>query len=50
MIAGIIIADRVFTQEAGEAMKFVTLCDYSGMLETELFAQQYRWFGLQSVR
>jgi DNA polymerase III alpha subunit len=49
-VAGMIIADRVFTQKTGEAMKFLTICDYSGMLETELFAQQYRWFGLQTIR
>ena len=49
-IAGMIIADRVFQQSTGEQMKFLTICDYSGIMETELFAQQYRWFGIQTVR
>ncbi len=49
-VCGMIVADRVFQQSTGEPMKFITLCDYTGMLETELFAQQYHWFGLQTVR
>jgi hypothetical protein len=31
-------------------MKFLTLCDWSGMVETELFAATYRSYGLATVR
>ena len=31
-------------------MKFLTLADWTGMVETELFAQTYRSFGLATVR
>ncbi len=30
-------------------MKFNTVADWAGILEAELFASQYRWFGLQTV-
>jgi DNA-directed DNA polymerase III PolC len=49
-IMGMIVADRVFQQSTGEPMKFLTLCDRTGMVETELFAEQYRRFGIQTVR
>jgi DNA polymerase III alpha subunit len=49
-ICGVVIADRVFSQANGDPMQFVTLADRTGILETELFASQYRWFGLQTVR
>lgn len=31
-------------------MKFLTLADWTGMVETELFAQTYRNYGLATVR
>lgn len=31
-------------------MKFLTLCDWTGMVETELFAATYRAYGLATVR
>jgi hypothetical protein len=31
-------------------MKFLTLCDWTGMVETELFAATYRSYGLATVR
>jgi hypothetical protein len=31
-------------------MKFLTLADWTGMVETELFAQTYRTYGLATVR
>ena len=49
-IVGMVIADRIFSQTNGERMKFITLADRTGIVETELFANQYRWFGLQTVR
>ena len=49
-ICGMVIADRVFAQSNGDPMKFITLCDRTGIIETELFAAQYRWFGLETIR
>jgi DNA polymerase III alpha subunit len=37
-------------QIAGEPMKFMTLADWTGVVETELFAQTYRSYGLATVR
>ena len=31
-------------------MKFITLADWTGMVETELFAQTYKSYGLATVR
>ena len=31
-------------------MKFLTLADWTGMIETELFAQTYKSYGLATVR
>jgi DNA polymerase III alpha subunit len=49
-ICGMVIAERVFSQANGDPMKFVTLADRTGIVETELFASQFRWFGLRTVR
>ena len=37
-------------QITGEPMKFLTLADWTGMVETELFAQTYKSYGLATVR
>jgi DNA polymerase III alpha subunit len=47
---GLIIEQRVHHQATGEPMKFLTLCDWTGMVETELFAATYRSYGLATVR
>lgn len=47
---GLVIEQRIHLQITGEAMKFMTLADWTGMVETDLFAQTYRSFGLASVR
>ena len=47
---GLVIQQRVHHQSTGEAMKFLTLCDWTGMVETELFAATYRSHGLATVR
>ena len=49
-LCGLVIEDRVHHQVTGEAMKFLTLCDWTGMVETELFAATYRTYGLVTVR
>jgi len=49
-ICGLTFADRIAYQENGEPMKFVSLCDYSGFVETELFAATYRAFGMETIK
>ena len=50
MVCGLIIEQRVHHQVTGEPMKFMTLCDPTGIVETELFASTYRSYGLATVR
>jgi DNA-directed DNA polymerase III PolC len=47
---GLVIEQRVHHQVTGEPMKFLTLADWTGMVETELFAQTYQSYGLATVR
>lgn len=47
---GLIIADRSHHQVTGDQMKFITICDYTGIIECELFAATYRRFGLATVQ
>jgi DNA polymerase-3 subunit alpha len=47
---GLIIEQRTHHQITGEPMKFLTLADWTGMVETELFASTYRSYGLATVR
>jgi DNA polymerase-3 subunit alpha len=49
-IAGMIIEDRIHRQEDGRPMKFVSVCDATGIIECELFADSYRRFGIETVR
>jgi DNA polymerase III alpha subunit len=49
-LCGLVIEDRVHHQTTGEPMKFLTLADWTGMIETELFAQTYKTYGLATVR
>lgn len=49
-VAGRIIEDRIHRQADGRNMKFISLCDYSGILECELFSDAYRRFGVMTVR
>jgi DNA polymerase III alpha subunit len=50
LLCGLIVEQRVHHQITGEPMKFLTLADWTGMVETELFAQTYRSYGLATVR
>ena len=50
VMCGLVIEQRVHHQITGEPMKFLTLADWTGMVETELFAQTYRSYGLATVR
>ena len=47
---GLIIEDRIHQQVTGELMKFMTIADRTGIVETELFADTYRSYGLATVR
>jgi DNA-directed DNA polymerase III PolC len=47
---GLVIEQRTHHQITGEPMKFLTLADRTGMVETELFARTYRSYGLATVR
>lgn len=49
-LCGLVIEDRLHHQAGGEPMKFLTLCDWTGMVETELFARTYRSYGRATVR
>jgi DNA polymerase III alpha subunit len=47
---GLVIEQRTFHQVTGELMKFITIADRTGIVETELFARTYRSYGLNTVR
>lgn len=49
-IAGMVIDSRVHPQGDGRMMKFLSLCDHTGIIECELFADAYRRFGVETVR
>ena len=50
MTCGLVIEQRLHHQVTGEPMKFLTLADWTGIVETELFAPTYRSYGLATVR
>lgn len=47
---GLVVEQRTHHQITGEPMKFLTLADWTGIVETELFAQAYKSYGLVTVR
>ena len=47
---GLVVEQRTHHQITGEPMKFLSLADWTGMVETELFAQTYKSHGLATVR
>jgi DNA polymerase III alpha subunit len=47
---GLVVEQRTHHQITGEPMKFLTLADWTGLVETELFAETYRSYGLATVR
>jgi DNA polymerase III alpha subunit len=49
-LCGLVVEQRVHHQITGEPMKFLTLADWTGMVETELFARTYKSYGLATVR
>jgi DNA polymerase III alpha subunit len=49
-VCGLVVEQRVHHQVTGEPMKFLSLADWTGIFETELFAQTYKTHGLATVR
>jgi DNA-directed DNA polymerase III PolC len=49
-VCGLTFADRIAYQTDGQPMKFVSLCDYTGFVETELFAAVYKAFGMETIK
>jgi len=49
LTCGLVVEQRTHHQITGEPMKFLTLADWTGMVETELFAQTYKNYGLATV-
>lgn len=47
---GLVIEQRLYHQATGEPMKFLTLADWTGIVETELFARTYQSYGLNTIR
>ncbi len=47
---GLVVEQRLFHQVTGEPMKFLTIADHTGMVETELFSRAYQACGLNTVR
>ena len=48
--SGLVIEQRLHHQVTGEVMKFLSLADKTGIVETELFASTYRSYGATTVR
>ncbi|MFC5455988.1 DNA polymerase III subunit alpha [Prosthecobacter fluviatilis] len=49
-ICGLIVVTRSHLQQNGQPMKFISLCDRTGIVECEIFAAAYRAYGLNTVR
>ena len=47
---GLVIEQRTHHQITGEPMKFMSLADRTGIVETELFAQTYKNYALATIR
>jgi DNA-directed DNA polymerase III PolC len=47
---GLVIEQRTHHQVTGEPMKFLSLADWTGIAQTELFAPTYRSCGLATIR
>ncbi|MFN0080861.1 MAG: DNA polymerase III subunit alpha [Prosthecobacter sp.] len=49
-VCGLIIVSRSHLQQNGQPMKFISICDRTGIVECEIFAAAYRVYGLNTVR
>jgi len=50
LVCGLVVEQRIHHQVTGEPMKFLSLADWTGIIETELFAKTYKSYGLATVR
>ncbi|GAB4164413.1 MAG: hypothetical protein Fur0032_00220 [Terrimicrobiaceae bacterium] len=50
VVAGLAVAHRVHHQADGRPMKFLSLCDPTGIVECELFARTYARYGTETIR
>jgi DNA polymerase III alpha subunit len=49
-VCGLIIVSRSHLQQNGQPMKFISICDRTGIVECEIFAAAYRLYGLNTIR
>lgn len=49
-VCGLIVVTRSHLQADGEPMKFISICDRTGIVECEIFAEAYAAHGLATVR
>ncbi|MFO1485537.1 MAG: DNA polymerase III subunit alpha [Verrucomicrobiaceae bacterium] len=49
-VCGLIIVSRSHLQQNGQPMKFISICDRTGIVECEIFAAAYKAYGLATVR
>lgn len=49
-VGELIVEQRIHNQVTSGTMKFLSLADWTGIVETELFAKIYRTYGLATVR
>src|SRR5579862_7389396 len=47
---GLVVEQRTHHQVTGEPMKFLSLADWTGIVETELFAETYKNYALATIR
>jgi DNA-directed DNA polymerase III PolC len=47
---GLVVEQRTHHQVTGEPMKFLSLADWTGIVETELFADAYKNYALATIR
>jgi DNA polymerase III alpha subunit len=50
MACGLVVEQRLHHQATGEMMKFLSLADKTGIVETELFASTYQSYGAATIR
>ena len=49
-VCGLIIVSRSHLQHNGQPMKFISICDRTGIVECEIFAAANRLYGLNTIR
>lgn len=50
VMCGLVTESRLHHQVTGEVMKFLSIADRTGIVETELFASTYRSYGTATIR